>query len=148
MYIFFILANKKRIRWKPLSVKMGHGWCPMSRRCLDVSEPDVSFSGPVWCHMFRAQWDLSHQASASPQLQWSRATAQISTSSRTRPALPSIGRGPLWQPPGWLSQTIASSVDTQQHQLYCTKLHHDCKVLLRETISSVGLKIDREFFLG
>ena len=50
----------------------------------------------------------SHQA--SPQLRWSQASAQISTSSRMRLARPLIGRGPPSQPLDWLSQTIPSPV--------------------------------------
>ena len=121
----------------------------------------------VWCHNdvlmsgTRCQllWAsvMSHvQGTVRPQspgqrqptapMQWSQATAQISTSSRMRPARPPISRGSLLKPPDWLSQTIASSVDTQQHQVYCTILHHNCKFLLRETISSLDLKLDRDLY--
>ena len=86
------------------------------------------------------------QRQPTAPMQWSQATAQISTSSRMRPARPPISRGSLLKPPDWLSQTIASSVDTQQHQVYCTILHHNCKFLLRETISSLDLKLDRDLY--
>ena len=88
------------------------------------------------------------QRQPTAPMHWSQATAQISTSSRMRPARPPISRGSLLKPPDWLSQTIASSVDTQQHQVYCTILHHNCKFLLRETISSLSLdlKLDRDLY--
>ena len=92
--------------------RLSHGWCLMSHADVLMSGSQMSASldqDDVTCSWHCETSVASHQAS-SPQLQWSQASAQISTSSRMRPARPPIGRGPLSETYDWLSQTIASPV--------------------------------------